>query len=80
MIDVTTKKPLRVEFEGNAPPFIDIATSQLDHVRELLDANDVPYWVDALAIAFEGEPEMTVINLSHRADPVAVQRLLDQAS
>ena len=79
MLDVTTNKPIRVEYAGEGHPLIDVPTSQLDEVRALLDAHDVPYWVSDIAIALEGEPEISYITLSYRADPVAVQRLLDQA-
>jgi hypothetical protein len=80
MISVATKKPLRVEYAGKGHPLIDVPTSRLEDVRSLLDAHDVPYWVSATTIQWEGEPKMSMITLSYRADPAAVQRLLDQAS
>jgi hypothetical protein len=77
MTDTTTRKPLHVSTDGGAGPYIMVPVSQLDKVTALLDANRVSYWVDEEAISLDGKPEVTVINLGHRGDPVTVQRLLD---
>jgi hypothetical protein len=77
MIDATTKQPLRVTTEGGASAYIMLNVEQLDSVRAILDANKVLYWVDEESLTFDGGPETIVINLSYRADPAAVQRLLD---
>ena len=80
MIDTSTKKPLYVSRDGNAGPYIMVPVQQIDEVRTLLDAYRIPYWVDENAISLDGKPEVTVINLGHRADAAAVQDILDRAS
>lgn len=80
MIDATTKKPLYVSTDGDAGPYIMVPVQQIDDVRALLDANNVPYWVDEAAISLDGNPEVTVVNLGYRADPAVVQGILDGAS
>ena len=77
MIDTTTREPLRVTKYEGARPYITLPVMHLDEVRALLDANKVPYWVDAWALSLDGKPEVTVINLMHGSDPAMVQDLLD---
>ena len=77
MIDVTTKKPLRVSNEYPPAPYIRLPFSQLDEVRRLLDSRSIGYWVDENAISINGGPEMIVINLNRGTDVAAVQALLD---
>ena len=79
MIDETTKKPLTVSIEGDAGPYIMVPVEQLDEIRTLLDAHDIPYSVDAEAISLNGKPEITVINLERRANPDEIQKILDDA-
>ena len=80
MIDVSTKQPLSVSTESDAGPYIMVPVEQIDDVRGLLDANDVPYWVDEYAISLDGKPEVTVVNLDRGSDPAAVQSILNNAS
>lgn len=80
MNDTSTKKPLSVSGDGDVGPYIMVPVKQLDDVRALLDANTIPYWVDANAISLDGKPEVTVINLWRGADAATVQNILDSAS
>ena len=80
MIDASTKKPLYVSADGDAGPYIMVPVQQIDDVRTLLDANNIPYWVDEDAISLDGKPEVTVVNLGPGADAATVQKLLDNAS
>lgn len=80
MIDVTTHERLYVSTDGGAGPYIMVLEEQLGAVKALLDQNNVSYWVDEEAISIDGKPEVAVINLDHRSDPVTVQRLLDSVS
>ena len=80
MIDVSTEKPLHVSTDGDAGPYIMVPVKQIDDVRTLLDANNIPYWVDEDAISLDGKPEVTVVNLGHGADAATVQKILDNAS
>lgn len=77
MIDISTKKPLHVSTDGDAGPYIMVPVQQIDDVRRLLDANDIHYWVDEMAVSLDGKPEITVVNLGRGADPEAVQSILD---
>jgi hypothetical protein len=77
MIDVTTKKPLRVSNEYPPAPYIRLPFSQLDEVRRLLDSRSIGYWVDENAISINGGPEMIVINLNRGTDVAGVQTLLN---
>ena len=80
MIDVSTKKPMYVSTDGDAGPYIMVPVQQIDDVRTLLDANNIPYWVDEDAISLDGKPEVTVVNLGHGSDAASVQNILDNAS
>lgn len=80
MIDISTKKPLRVSTDGDAGPYVVVPVQQLDDVRRLLDAHHVSYWVDEEAISLDGKPEVTVVNFGRDAQPDAVQEILDQVS
>jgi hypothetical protein len=80
VIDVVTKKPLRVLTAGpDVPPYIRLAYEQLDELRRVLDAHDIPYRVRENIISINGGPEMTVVYLTRGADAGAVQALLDNA-
>lgn len=74
MIDTTTKKPIEVSSDG----LIIVPVAQLDEVTALLDANNVPYWVDEEVLSIDDQPEDAFITLEHKADPAMVQRLLDK--
>ena len=80
MIDVSTKKRLQVSSDGYSDPYIMVPVKQIDDVRELLDANNIPYGVDEDAISLDGEPAVTVVNLGHGSDAKVVQNILDEAS
>jgi len=54
-----------------------VPVDQLDQVRKLLHANDVPHWVDHNAISVDGRPAVVVVNLGKKTDPHRVQVLLD---
>ena len=80
MKDSSTEERIAVVQDGDANPYIMVPVRQISQVRALLDADKIPYWVDEDAISLDGQPAITVVNLGHRADPVAVQNLLDSAS
>ena len=77
MIDIAAGSALRVSKDDLGGPYIILPVAQLDEVTSLLDANEVPYWVDELAISLDGKPETTVINLGRHCDPDTVQQILD---
>lgn len=56
-----------------------VPVDQVDQVRKLLDANDVPHWLDHNAISVDGRPAVVVINLGKKIDSHRVQALLDAA-
>jgi hypothetical protein len=80
MIDVATKKPLRVESGTTARPFIRISVPQLDAIRQLLDHCKIGFEVHENALSINGGPEMTYVFLGREADPNAIQEILDSAS
>src|SRR4051812_34177979 len=80
MIDTYTGKPIRVSADGTAGPYIMVRVDQLEHIRKILLANDIPHWVDDNAISLDGKPAVVVINLSRGSNPSHVQEVLDQAA
>jgi hypothetical protein len=79
MTDTTTQLPLQVSTDGTAGPYIELAVSQLDEVKRLLDSRQIQYWVGENAISLDGGPEFAVINLGRNADSQVVQTILDEA-
>jgi hypothetical protein len=79
MIDCTTKEPLRVLIEGNAPPFIEVPFDQLEDLQRVLDVHDVAYTVDEDIISIDGGPEFVIVDLGRKGDAGAVQAILDSA-
>jgi hypothetical protein len=77
MIDVTTKKPLRVTPDESAGPYIRLSLAQVDAIRRLFDSHGVRYWVSENAISLNNGPYMTIVNLGRGGDADAVQTLLD---
>jgi hypothetical protein len=77
MTDTATRRPLRVSAESPSGPYIRVSVEVLAKVRKLLDENNVPYWVEHLAISVDGRPAETVINLGRKVDSHQVQALLD---
>jgi hypothetical protein len=77
MIDSSTRKRIRVSTDGTSGPYVMVPVDQLDQVRKLLHANDIPHWVDHNAISVDGRPAIVVINLGRKADPCRIQALLD---
>lgn len=77
LTDTVTGKPIRVSSENGDWAHIVISLRQLDQVQAVLDRNRVSYWVDEVAVAWDGEPPETVVHLGRRVDPGQVQRLLD---
>lgn len=80
MIDISTEKPLRVSAVGNFGSCLAVPMQQIDEVRSLPDAQDIPYWVDGFSISLNGQPPVTVVNFGRAVDVAAVQRILDEAA
>ena len=51
MIDTTNRQRFQVSTDGGAEPYIMVPVAQLDKVRALLEAYQLPYWVDDEAIS-----------------------------
>ncbi len=80
MTDTTTRRPIRVSTDGTSGPYITVSVELLERVRKLLAENDIPHWVDHIAISVDGRPAVTVINLGRKVDSRRVQDLLDAAA
>ncbi len=80
MPDTTTKRPIRVSTDSTSGPYIIVSIELLEKVRKLLVENDIPHWVDHLAISVDGRPAVSVINLGRKVDSRRVQDLLDAAA
>jgi len=79
MIDSMTQRPIVVSTDGDAGPYIIVPMDQLDAVTTLLQDGHVDFWVDSQAISIDGQPEVTVVNLSGDADAGQIQQRLDRA-
>ncbi|MDR3632985.1 MAG: hypothetical protein P4L84_04060 [Isosphaeraceae bacterium] len=77
MVDVTTRRPIRVSTDGTAGPYIMVPVSQRDQVQRLLDGHDVAYSPDEDAISLDGKPEIVVIDLGLGGDASRVQSILN---
>jgi hypothetical protein len=80
MIDVATKKPLRVETHSTVGAYISVTVPQLDAIRQLLERHKIGFRVAENAISYNGGPETTRIYLGRKADPHAIQAILDSVS
>ncbi len=77
MIDSMTRRPIVVETDGGTVPYLAVVVDQLDEVIALFDSNAIPYYVDEEALSMDDGPAVATVNLGRQADPVLVQRLLD---
>lgn len=80
MTDTTTRRPIRVSTDGATGPYIMVPVELLEKIRKLLVEQDIPHWVDHIAISVDGRPAVTVINLGRTVDSRRVQDLLDHAT
>lgn len=79
MIDIMTKKPLRVLGEETEWPCIGLPVSQLDEARRVLDEYNIQYTVDEHYVSINDGPYTTIIKLRRGTDGKAVQAILDRA-
>ena len=80
MTDSQAREKIRVSTDGTAGPYIMVPLEQLKRVRDLLDKNQVPYWVESDAVSVDGKPAIAFINLGASADANEVQALLNSAA
>ncbi len=77
MIDVTTRKPLRVSTDEIAGPYLMLPFSQAPEVEQVLEARGIRHRVLEDVISFNGGPEEATIVFGRGADPGAIQAALD---
>jgi len=77
MNDNTTQKPVFVSTNQELGPCLMIAESQLEEIRQLLDAHHIGYEVDEEALSVDDEPEITFINLARGTSADQVRQLLE---
>ncbi len=80
MNDTPNRRPIKVTTDGKSGAYIMVSVDLLEKVRQVLGKNEIPHWVDHNEISVDGRPAVTVINLGRKADPRAVQDLLDAAA
>jgi hypothetical protein len=77
MTDLSTRRRLVVSSKGEAGPYIMVPVAQLTAVEQVLTHNRFSFWVDADAVAVNGGPAITVVNLPRGVRAADVQQLLD---
>jgi hypothetical protein len=77
MVDVFTKKPLRVVNAEPGPGSIYLPADQLEEVQRLFDSRGVHYWVSEGLLSMNDGPYEALIVLERRQDPRVVQTILD---
>ena len=79
MLDAQRSKAIRVHTEWPPRPYIMVPVDQLQHVRTLLDREEISYWVETWAISFDDKPAVAFLNLGLPGDAARVQAILDEA-
>jgi hypothetical protein len=77
MIDVLTNKPMRVIAAKDDASYFDLAVSQVEAVRKVLDEHGIQYWVSESRFSLNNGPWKTTIQISARSGPVVAQAALD---
>ncbi len=77
MLDNATEQPLHVSSEYLPHPRIEVADSQLEELKQLLNRHGIPYWVDEHSISFNDGPFTTIVHFYRGTDVKVVQKILD---
>jgi hypothetical protein len=80
MIDLETKERLRIDVDVDAGPYLMLPLEQVSAVQSLLQRQGVAFTVDDEAVQFDERPPIAIMNFGRGADPVRLQRLLDEAN
>ena len=80
MIDIQTRREIRVSTGGTAGPYIVVPLEQLARVRAILNEHGISYWVEPDAISLDEKPAVAIVNLGLSGDARKVQELLDDAA
>ena len=80
MTSTSSRNSLRIIQGNHGTASISVTGPQLPDVRAILDANSIPYWVEEMAISFDGGPLIWFLRLEGKCDVPAVRRLLDTLS
>lgn len=78
MIDVATKKPLKVR-RGLTTALVPVSVAQLPAVRAVLDRHPVRYWTSLSVISVNGGPPLIDVEFGQGQDPDQIQAILDAA-
>ena len=79
MDDSQNLSNIRVSNDATGGPYIIVPVAQLSQVREKLNRNNVPYWVDSHSISLDGKPAVIFVNLGRSENPIKIQAILDGA-
>jgi hypothetical protein len=77
MLDVELARPLTVNTEGTAGPYLMVAVTQLSDVEKVLADARVPYSVSRDAVRVNGHEAVALIDFGRRANAASIQALLD---
>lgn len=77
MIDPRFQKPVVIGRMDRGGGAFYLLRDRVPEIRAVLDANAVPYWMDAESLSMDGGPFISRVVLSVKADVDQVQRLLD---
>ena len=77
MIDIVSRKPMRVEVTKTDTSSIRLPDSQLEEVQRILDSHGIRYWVNDQKISMDGGPFIAYIHFYRGTDAKAVQAILD---
>ena len=77
MIDIESKKPMRVHAGSGHGPFLFVPLPQLPRIEALLTAADIRYSPSRDAIQIQGHGPVAMVEFGRRTDAARVQAVLD---
>ena len=74
--DTATNQPLVVQ-DHETGPYMIVPMTQVESVRQLLEANGVRFWVAHQSTSVNGKPYMSWVNIARGTDVKRVQAIFD---
>jgi hypothetical protein len=79
MIDIETRRPLKLNREGDGGPYLMVPLDQLSTVRRVLRENGIAHSISEDAIQLDSKPAIAIVNFGRGADVNRIQDALDAA-